>query len=47
MHNAPDVGVRGPAPEKGEHTDSVLNKLLDLTEEGLADLESDGIIGRG
>ena len=47
MHNAPDVGVRGPAPEKGEHTNSVLNELLDLTDEQLAELESHGIIGRG
>ena len=47
MHNAPNVGVKGPAPEKGEHTNQVLSELLNLSEEEIKALESDGVVHRG
>ena len=47
MHNAPNVGVKGPAPEKGEHTNQVLGELLNLSEEEIKALESDGVVHRG
>ena len=46
MHDSPEIGVRGPAPEKGEHTVEVLSDLLDLDETEIAKLESDGIVRR-
>lgn len=47
MQTSPEVGVRGPAPSPGQHTDDVLTGLLDLTDEQLADLEARGVISRG
>ena len=47
LHDAPNVGVKGPAPEKGEHTDQVLRELLHLTEEEIEALESGGVVHRG
>ena len=47
MHNAPTVGVKGPAPENGEHTNQVLSELLNLSEEEIKALESDGVVHRG
>ncbi|HJM20458.1 MAG TPA: CoA transferase [Acidimicrobiales bacterium] len=46
MHDAPNVGVKGPAPEKGQHTDQVLRELLNLKEEEIDALESDGVVHR-
>ncbi len=39
-----DTGVRGPAPENGQHTFEVLSEL-GITEEELADLATNGVIG--
>jgi crotonobetainyl-CoA:carnitine CoA-transferase CaiB-like acyl-CoA transferase len=47
LHDAPNVGVKGPAPEKGEHTDQVLRELLHLSEEEIEALESGGVVHRG
>ena len=47
MHDAPDVGVKGPAPDKGEHTEEVLKDLLGLSDEEIDALESDGVVHRG
>ena len=47
MHDAPDVGVKGPAPDKGEHTEEVLRDLLGLSDEEIDALESDGVVHRG
>ena len=35
----------GPAPALGEHTESVLHKILGLSEAELAALQSDGALG--
>ena len=47
MHDSPEVRVKGPAPEKGQHTTEVLKELLDLSEVEIANLESDGVVRRG
>ena len=47
MHDTPNVGVKGPAPEKGEHTAEVLRELLDLNDEEINALEADGVVHRG
>jgi CoA:oxalate CoA-transferase len=41
---APDVGVRGPAPEFGQHTEEVLLEM-GLTWEEIAALRAQGVIG--
>ena len=47
LHISPDVGVKGPAPEKGEHTGEVLKDLLGLSDQQITELESDGVVHRG
>ena len=47
MHDSPEVRVKGPAPEKGQHTTEVLQDLLKLSDEEIAELESDGVVRRG
>ena len=47
MHDSPEVRVKGPAPEKGQHTTEVLQDLLKLSDEEIAELESDGGVRRG
>lgn len=47
MHDSPEVGVKGPAPEKGQHTTEVLQELLDLSEAEITTLESNGVLRRG
>ena len=47
MHTAPDVGVRGPAPRAGEHTETVLSDLLGLSKEEIADLTERGVVAQG
>jgi crotonobetainyl-CoA:carnitine CoA-transferase CaiB-like acyl-CoA transferase len=39
-----DIGVRGPAPARGEHTRAVLAELLDLSPADLEALQRDGVI---
>jgi crotonobetainyl-CoA:carnitine CoA-transferase CaiB-like acyl-CoA transferase len=43
----PEVKVRGPAPESGADTNDILGAAMGLSEDQLASLEADGIIGRG
>jgi crotonobetainyl-CoA:carnitine CoA-transferase CaiB-like acyl-CoA transferase len=42
-HHA-DIGVRGPAPARGQHTREVLHELLDLSAAELDELERSGAI---
>ncbi len=39
-----EVGVRGPAPELGEHSHEVLTDLLGLSEDEVAKLAADGVV---
>jgi crotonobetainyl-CoA:carnitine CoA-transferase CaiB-like acyl-CoA transferase len=43
----PEVGVRGPAPERGADTDELVGAALNLNEDQLAHLADEGVIGRG
>ncbi len=43
IHTSPDVGVRGPAPDKGEHTTELLNEL-GLDEAAISDLTERGVV---
>ncbi|MEM7337078.1 MAG: CoA transferase [Actinomycetota bacterium] len=44
MPGNPEVGARGPAPEKGEHSAAILRDLLGYDDASIADLADRGVV---